>query len=418
LPSNLRSTLFLLCFAALAPALAAQNDVASVLKGTTLILKGSAGADVLTLSTPTGLADGDGPSPVTVQVTPGLGTTLNGSADAVEFPGVLSLKVNLGPGSDVMSLDALEFGLNPVSVNAGPGDDQLTVSGTTTGPFKFIGSSGNDSFEVEESHLDVTKVSGASGALSMPCTSTYFKELTIKSGPEIDVFNWNDVTVDFRLKLNSGGGSDLLAFTDCIVGSETTLKFGPGNDHFTDDGSLFNELGLDGGSGDDELTLEDSTLGTTMNVKLGPGLNQLSFISQDTSMVVGNTCTVKGGPQLDTFELRSILAGGVIIGNDLLVALKAGANELEMTGDVTVGNDLVYTGGGVDDQIDLNGAQLSNDANLVLAGGFNSAFLADCLIGNDLRITAGNGDDTVQLTDTEVGGNQIISLGGGNNTQP
>jgi len=414
--SNLLRVFFV---AAFAPALAAQ-DVTTVLKGTTLTIKGSVGIDDLSITEAMALGSGDGLPQADVLVTPNNGTTLDGSTDPATFSGVLKLKVNLGNGSDVLDVTDLDFAENQVTLNAGPGDDQVTMTNVTTGIFKFVGSAGNDTFDLASCHLGTTKVTGASGILTMPATSTYFHDLTLKGGPEGDVVNWTDVTVDFIFKPNFSGGNDLVTFTDSTVGTTVTIKLGGGNDHFTDDGGNYGEfVSLVAGAGDDEIVFEDSTIGNDLNAKLGAGLNQLTLVAQDESMVVGNFGIIKGGALLDAIELRALSGFNVQIGNDLIVALKSGANDFEMTGDVGVGNDFFYTGGKLDDVIDMDAAEVGNDANLTLAAGFNAAILNDCLIGNDLRITAGDGDDIVELNgDMTIGGNTLISLGGGNNTQP
>ena len=411
----------LLVLTALAPALAAQNDATATLKGTTLTIKGSAGVDDLTLSNPVGIADGDAPVPVDIVVTPGKGSTLNGSTDPAPFSGVLKLKLLLGDGSDVLDMQDFDFSLNPVTLNAGPGDDHVTLTNTTTGDFKFIGSSGNDTFELTGSHLEFTKVTGASGVLTMPATSTYFKQLQLVSGPETDVLNWTGVTVDFHFKLNVGAGNDVMNFSNIIVGNQTTLKFGPGNDHFADDAGTYGEfVNVVASSGDDEVVFEDSLVGNALNVKLGSGQNELTLRGQDEQMTVGNSATFTGGSALDTVSLVATLHA-VIFGNNLIVALKAGANELESIGDVSTGDDLRYTGGGLDDVVDLNQFDVGSDANIVLKGGTNDVILTDCEVGNDLRITAGSGDDTVQFLGTtaeSIGGNILINLGSGNDISP
>ncbi|HEX5011551.1 MAG TPA: hypothetical protein VFY71_14235 [Planctomycetota bacterium] len=413
----------LLCAAlvlACVPALSAQ-DSTTILKGTSLTIKGSAGVDDLTIEGVVGLTDGEAPTPVDVLVTPNNGSTLNGATDPVTFPGVLKLKIVLSAGSDVLHVTDFDFASNPVTLNAGPGDDQVFLTNTITGAFKFIGSSGNDTFNLSGSHLGSTKVTGSSGVLTMPAVSTYFHDLKLTSGPEIDVLNWNDVTVDFNFKLNTGGGSDLVTFTDGTVGAETTLKLGGGNDEFTDDAGDYGEfVTMIAGGGDDDVVFEDSLIGNALNVKLNGGLNKLTFRAQDDDVIVGNSTTITGGGQLDTVKMEAFVPPRfILIGNDLIVALKSGANELQLTGDVETGNDLRYTGGGLDDVVDMDGTSVGNDCNLVLSNGFNDAILNDCSVGNDLRITAGSGDDTVQLTGTTtVGGLTLISLGGGNNIEP
>src|SRR5262249_51865339 len=158
--------------------------------------------------------------------------------------------------------------------------------------------------------------------------------LTLTSGPDIDVLNWNDVTIDFHFKLNVGGGSDVMTFTGGTVGNESTLKFGGGNDEFTDDGGQYGEFvtGVAGG-GDEEGGFEGSLIGKALNVKVGGGQNKLTLRAQDDDVTVGNSATITGGGQLDTVKLQALLPPRfVLIGNDLVVALKSGANELQLDG--------------------------------------------------------------------------------------
>jgi len=411
----------LLVLAALTPALAAQA-VTTVLKGTTLTIKGSAGIDDLTLGNPGAVADGDQvPAPVDVLVTPNNGTTLNGSPDPVTFPGVLKLKILLGDGSDVVHLTDFAFGVDPVTLNAGPGDDHVFLVNTTTGPFKFIGAAGNDTFDLNGSHLESTKVIGSSGVLTMPAVSSYMHDLKLTAGPEIDALDWTSTTVDFSAKLNLSAGNDHVHWNDIIVGNDATLLLGPGNDDFADDAGTFgNFVSIVASSGDDHVVFEDSLVGNDLNLKLGSGQNEVEMRGQDEEFSVGNTCTITGGGAIDTVKCVDF-GHAVIFGNNLVCALKAGANELQSNGDVSTGDDLRYTGGGGDDVVDLDGFQVGTDANIVLKGGTNDVILTDCEVGNDLRITAGSGDDTVQFLGTtaaSIGGNVLIHLGGGFNISP
>jgi hypothetical protein len=414
------NVLSIVVVASLAPSLAAQ-DVTTVLKGTTLTIKGSAGVDDLSITAAGTLVEGAGPAPVDILVTPGKGTSLDGSTDPATFPGVLQLKINLGNGADLLDVTDLDFGENPLTLNAGPGNDQVTLDNVTAGAFKFIGAAGDDTLDLASCTFGASKVIGASGILSMPATSTYFHDLTLKGGPVTDMVTWTDVTVDFNFKPNVAGGNDVVTLVGCTVGSTVTFLLGGGNDHFTNDDCGYGEyVNVVAGAGDDEVVLEDSLIGNDLNAKLGAGLNQLTLLAEDGSMIVGNYAVISGGALLDALEMRALAGfGSVIIGNDLIVALKSGANDLELVGNVDVGNDFFYTGGKLDDLIDMNEAQVGNDCTLTLAAGFNAAILTDCLIGNDLRITAGDGDDIVQLNgDMTIGGNTLISLGGGNNQGP
>jgi hypothetical protein len=230
------------------------------------------------------------------------------------------------------------------------------------------------------------------------------------------------VTVDFELKIKLFAESDTIALAGITVGTVTSIKLSSGNNVFTDAGGLYGEfVSLVGGSGNDTFTYSDSTIGNTLNVKLGAGINQLGLVADQESTNVGNDALIKGGPGVDTVQLDDgFKPGGFVqIGNQLVVSLKGGANELDTTGDIGVGEDLRYSGGGQDDVVSLDGTDIGLDANLVLGGGTNDAILNDTLVGADLRITAGSGDDTVQLTGTTfIGGLQLIHLGGGFNQGP
>jgi hypothetical protein len=410
----------LLLVLAAAPALRAQDTIA-ILKGTSLTLKGSVGVDDITIGNAVAVVDGDTPTPVDVLVTPNNGATLNGSTDPVTFQNVLKLKILLGNGSDVLHFTDFDFASNPVTLNAGPGDDQVILANTTTGSFKFNASSGNDTFDLTNTHLGSSKIIGGTGLFTMPADNAYFHDLKLTTGPEGDLLTWTNLTtVDFFLKLNTGAGNDHFSSSNCILaGNDAAINLSAGNDVFSDDaGTVGNFLSIVGGSGDDHVTLEDTTVGNDFNLKLNSGENQVDLQSQDETMVVGNSCTITGGGTSDTVRVHAF-AHSVIFGNNLTLALKAGVNELDATGDWEAGDDLLYTGGGGDDVVDLHDGTIGGNANVVLKGGFNDVILTDVDVGLDLRITAGNGDDTVQLLGaTTVGGNTLIHLGGGNNTQP
>ena len=402
------------------PALSAQADSVVKLKGTTLVITGSGSADDLTLTSAfTDAADGGAAE---IVVTPNKGSTVNGSTDPASFPGVLKVKASLGDGDDLLTFGDYFAPDVAVTVHGGNGEDHVVVTGATTGTFKFLGDAGNDTFEADGGHCEATKVVSGSGNLSMPCASTYFHDLTVVGSTGIDTLTWNAILVDFVLKVRLSGGSDVVSATGGTVGTVTTWNLGSGDDNFLDDMGLYGELvNMVSGSGNDIVEFRDTTIGNALNVNLGGGINELDLVAQDGQLVVGNDATIKGGSSLDTVMLRQGIGPSNIvqIGNGLVVKLASGENELDAMGDVGIGNDLRYAGGGKDDVVDLDGTDIGNDCRIDLASGTNDVFLNDCSVGNDLRITAGSGDDSVSLTGTtSVGDKTIIHLGGGNNSGP
>lgn len=404
-----------------APTLSAQ-DVVATQKGSTLILKGSGGADAFTLSNDPLFAEGEGAvDPANVRLTPGKGSTVNGSTEPADFPGVLKLKISLGDGADVLAFSTFVFD-GSISVKCGGGADVFTATDSVVGPFKFGGDAGNDEFNVTNADFGASLVKGGPGALTMTLNDGFFSTLKLSGGEGLDELIWNNTTVDFTLKLNLGADSDTTAFNGVTLGSSSTLNFGAGNDVFEDFAGNYGEfLNLLAGPGNDTITFDQSTIGNALSVTLAGGLNQLTLTGTDAATNVGNDLVVKGGPDTDTVELREgpVPAAFVQIGNNCLVALKGGANEFEATGDVGFGEDFNYAGGGLDDVVQLNETSVGLDANIALANGTNDVILTDCLVGLDLRITAGKGDDTVQMNGTNIiGGLTLIKLSGGNNTQP
>jgi len=357
-----------------------------------------------------------------VRVTPGKGSTLNGLGDPIDFPGVLKLKISLGEGADVLAFDSFVFG-GSVSVNCGGGADTFTASTCTVGPFTFNGGGGDDEFSASvNADFGDSVIKGGQGALTMSLDDAFFSSLKLNGGEGLDQLDFSNSTIDFAFTLKLGADSDTVAFDLVTIGSSSTLNLGAGNDVFTDLSGFYGEfVNFAAGEGNDTLEFNQSVFGNALSMKLSGGVNQVTLTGTDSQVNVGNDLVIKGGPDTDTIELREgpVPAAIVVIGNNCLVALKGGANEFEATGDVGIGDDFSYSGGGQDDVVQLSETSVGLDANIALANGTNDVILTDCLIGLDLRITAGKGDDTVQMNGTNtVGGLTLIHLSGGNNTQP
>lgn len=398
---------------ALAPAAASQAVTATFVGGA-LSIKGSAGIDAIRLTTAM-TADGGDEDPPNVFVHPLGDSTVNGSFTEAAFENVLTIKISLAGGADLLQIDQFFGPIVPITVNVGADDDEVQVTGSTFNAFKVTGGPGLDLLTLQQATTGALKFSDTSGGGTLVSAESTFAALTVKGGAVADQLSLLDVEVEGDLGLTLGGGNDEILLTGVTVGEAASFVFGGGDDELNvDDVAVEETVLVNAGAGDDEVVLFNSVVGGGMDVKLGSGPNLVALGAIAAPMLVGGSISIKGGPdsdqialieQTDDFEFS--------IAADLVLQLKSGENLLEQENDVLIGRDLLITAGSLADSLDFTGLTVARDASISLANGANTLGLTDCSIGNDLTITTGADDDTVLLSRVAVGGVQTVSLGGG-----
>ena len=407
----------------LAGSAAAQN-VSAQLKGTTLVVTGGDGSEVLTVANEAGLVDGDGGSSgTTVVLVPGLDTTLNETSDAISFDGVTKLRFSLNGGSDELSFAQFSF-TGPLVVHGGDGADQISFSTSDiVGPVKLLGDAGDDSFDFTDATFTGSlKILGSTGVLDVEAVDASCENLQIKGGPSVDVVSFGAFSAD-SVKINLSAGDDQVLVDSISVGLGFAALLGPGVNslNVTGENAIGENLLYRGGTGDDTVLVQDTSVGENLDVKLFGGANSFTLASVAASMNVGEHLVVSGGAQTDDITVSD--ANGVAfpalgIGSGAKLALKGGVNVVGITGFAQI-NGLSITLGPQDDSVSLDGCQIQSKMSVALSNGTNDLTLNDTELQADLLVTAGAGDDTVALTGTTaVAGQQKIHLGGGTNTQP
>jgi hypothetical protein len=361
---------------------ALADNVKVKLKGTKLTVTGDAGSNELSLTT-TFMIKTTG-APVSVQVTPAGGTTINGTASPKVFDGVVDVKVTLGGGDDAITFTdfAIAGGL---TVLGDGGDDDVTLLNSTIG--------------------SATTITGGAGKLTAHATtSSLHGDLVIKAAP-------------------SGFHQDTVGLSGVTVDGDTSVLLGAGFGTLTDDNSstLSGSLTIiSGGSvkagGGFALTYTDTTIGQDVNFKLGSGAHGAQF----RSAAIGGQITWNSGGGADSLILRATTVGG-----DCKAAMGSGANlaifDQLVGGSAPTqisGNLDVSATSGADGASVLHGTSIGGSCSLVLGNGANSAVVTNSSVGADLVIKTGTGDDSATVSGDTIAGQTTIDLGTGSNTGP
>ena len=398
---------------ALAP-VAAGQALTTTFVGGALSIKGSAGLDAFELTTAM-TADGGDEDPPNVFVHPLGDSTVNGSFTDAAFENVLSVKISLGAGADLIQIEQFFGPIVPITVIVGTGDDEVNVIGSTFAAFKVTGGPGADLLTLQQTTTGALKFTDTSEGATLVSVESSFAALTVKGGAGVDQVSLLDVEVAGALAFTLGGGNDEALLTDVTVAEAASFVLGGGDDEFNGNGvTVGGSVQINAGAGDDDVILFDSIVGVAMDVKLGSGPNIIALGALSAPMLVSDSISIKGGPDVDQVALIEETDDfDFAIGADVVLLLKSGENLLEQENDVVIGRDLLITAGSLADALEFTGLTVTRDASISLANGENTLGLTDCSIGNDLTITTGVDDDTVQLSRVAVGGTQSISLGGG-----
>jgi hypothetical protein len=363
----------------LATSPARADNVKASVKGSTLVLKGDSGSNELALATMTALKGSA--TPTTVTVTPGGDTTVNGSASAAAFDGVVSVKANLGAGDDALTLEDFEID-GTLSVNGASGDDAVTLDNAVVG--------------------SNCKINGGPGTLTLNATLTNLdKNLSVKAG-------------------GPGAGPNALTFSALVVDSNTSISLGAGHATLTDTDFSNYQGSFKFKSASGTLAITDASIGGAASIKLGTGGNDLTL----TDAFVGGNLVVGCSGGADVVRLF-----GTNVDIDCKVTLAAGANTVVIDrldlvpGPGSVLSDIggklkITAGGGADNATVEHGTHVGSSCSILLSNGSNDVAVTESSVGDDLVIKTGSGADSADITGTTVGGQTKIDLGSGANTGP
>lgn len=225
------------------------------------------------------------------------GTTINGQAGPLSFPGVQSgVKINLKDGNDIVSFKgnslhvltrvSIETGAgtdtvsvddvfaNHLKVETGSDDDVVNVLDVTGLVAKFETGSGNDTVNLGNPLLqaDATvkalelEVETGRGDDTVLVRDAIFQtlEAEIETGSGNDTVSIDDLQAQGKFEVETGSGTDSVAILASLF-AKLEVELGSGdNDQLSITNSVASKTKLDGGFGiGDTLTLSGSTLGTT-----------------------------------------------------------------------------------------------------------------------------------------------------------
>jgi hypothetical protein len=376
---------------------AAANDVAIEVKGGTLVVKGDADDNVLTL-------DQAGLGAASVRVTPGGSTTVNGS-DAVHVFGALisGAKITLAGGADVLTLQDLVLN-GTVGIKTGDGSDVVSASATTVhGAVKIDLGAGNNALELCGTNVD------ADATLKIGKQTTGLASATCAGSPD----NVTTTAGSVYLMLNSsfGGALSVKAAAAVHVGViDTVALTGP---------LAIKNVALAG--------VCYSGLGAGVSVKLpkivGASGGEVHCEGGATEAFAdGNTALAMSGVSMNGALTVKSSAGGdsvVVTGTnvqDAMTASLAAGNNFLFLGGVQVGTNLVAKAGKGDDQLQADALTIGDDTTVKYGAGNNLVDLGNALIGGNLTVSTGGGNDTIGTGAATVGGTKTIKNGKGVDT--
>lgn len=287
-----------------------------------------------------------------------------GSGSDVIIGGAGLRSVDLGAGNDWIADQSA--GNNDVFAG-GDGDDALYGR---AGDDQLLGGAGND---ILIAGLGTDTLDGGAGALDV---ASYWEAATA-------------VSVNLQAGLASGEGTDTIvnvegvegsAFNDVLIGLATvgSLLSGLGGADSLTGGSEADTLNggagfdtLNGGGGNDLLI---GGLGDVLSGGGGVDTANLSVLTDDTTVVIGDGYFLSGGVAGTILDVEQVLLGA---GNDVFLGA-AGLRSVDLGAgndwirDASTGNNDVFSGGAGDDALYGRGGndQLFGDAgNDILIGG-------------------------------------------------
>lgn len=351
----------------------AANDVAVQVKKGVLVVKGDDDANVIALDQ-AGLGQGS------IRITPGVGTTVDGSGAPQVFDGIVNgAKVALGKGSDLMRVTGALQGT--AKIDLGTGDNGLNLCDVVFGG---------------DVAIKIGKPTG--GPVSVDCGGP-----GASSSVDASVLFIRNATIDGALTVKAPTSVHVGVVEDAAIGGAVSMKNVGivGLCYSTVTGGVSVKLpkivGQNGGSvvcqgggpesaanGNTAFTMAGTNIGGALGVKAAAGGDGLSFVS----VGVQDAATVAFGGGLNFLFLR----------------------------DVTIGTDLTVKAGKDRDQLDGDGILVGDNATVKYGAGDNDVALGTSTIGENLTVNTGGGNDTITTDKVTVGGTKTIKSGKGADT--
>jgi len=402
---------------------------------TTIVITGSADADIVDLAA---VSAGNGFTGLTA-------TTINaGSGDDTIIGSEANDKINGSGGNDVVSgeegNDTINGGGGEDYLVGGPGDDIVRGQGSSLdslsgglGDDTIDGGSGYD-YHFEAADVSFTVTDSSLSGLGNDALID-IQQVHLSGGSSANVFD--GTAFNGRLFFNGSGGNDLLlggpradrmfggSGRDTLLGydgddvlrgqggNQDSLVGGPGNDKIN--GGIGHDV-LDGGLGDDRLTGESGN----DTIQGGAGLDEIyekfdGDVTLSDSSMTGDlgtdalsgieTAYLKGGKSGNTIDADGFSGKTTLIGGGGTDTLIGGTNDDLLVG--RAGNDILFGGDGNDSLQGLRGDDLlvGGNGNDTLDGGTQNDSLTG-QAGNDL-LYGRSGNDSL------VGGDDSDTLWGG-----
>jgi hypothetical protein len=155
--------------------------------------------------------------------------------------------------------------------------------------------------------------------------------------------------------------------------------------------------------GDDHLEF-NATIPGSLTFNGGGGTNLLDF---DSGSSVGGSVRYVNGTTSANDDTLEILAGGVLIGHDVVANFGAGTSITELGFGAFIGGKVSITGGSGVDEVHTQTLTVGGSFVATLGGGANVVSLDDTdnisssgertTIGGALKITTGSGNDTIKI---------------------
>lgn len=382
------------------------GDVHVALSGGSLVVTGDADDNDITIT-----ADADGSGHVTI--TGNGGTMINGEAE-LDFTYTNDLKVNLGAGSDTLTIDGNTTGAirKNLTIDLGSGDNTLNISGNlkVNGNAKATAAAGDDTVAVSDltandiyfalgqgtATVSVTDSAALTGSLQV------LADAATSGGAHAVTLDGLNVANDLIVKLGTGDAT--ITLDDATVDDDISLTTGVGASTVTVGGTeeiYSDDLVIKTGTGDATVSVTGGGMGA-LSITTGGGTTATPFTATiNVSQVeVDKSLTVNTGAGADT-----VTVGGDVAHN-VSISTGSGDDTVALTGDIE-GFVSLSTGTGAA-TITLGGESELNVAGFLslLSGSGDLGLTAGNMhVGSFMNIIAGSGHHTINLggsTDAET----------------
>ncbi len=391
----------------------AASDVSVSVAGGTLRVLGSASTDHITIDQ-LGIAD-----PHEFRVTPGVGTTVNGSASAAQFGGVKKdIRIAAGGGvGDQFTVADARVPRDLRVTTTGPDTDSMnctTARCTILHDLRVDASGASILLEMRRARIrDDLRVRGSGGIDQVLFDGIVAVggdvRVDLRGGE--DLFSMRSTHIEGRLDINGGVARDTNIVSDSIVEGPIRLVAADDDTSLSIDASTVASVSMKSGDGADALGIEDSLVLGEASASLGAGLNRIA--TSDTTFARAARFRSGAGP--DDFELGTNTA----FERAASFALGDGAN-------TCVANEASFASGArirVGDDADIVTVIDSACRGLLQCsvggapvGMLNSAQFQRSRIDGDLRVTGGAGVDEFVTLSSRIAREVRYALGAGANT--